>query len=996
MTFDLSLIALLIGGYVALLFLIAYCTNKDLIPSSIVSHPATYILSMGVFASAWSFYGAVEIAKDFGHGALAYYIGASVLFLFAPVTLAPIAELTRRFKIPSLADLLVFRYHSQNVGILVMVCSLLALIPLLSVQIQAVSDTLAIITAPSESFDQTEPTFANRDLTAFGYCLLLTIFTMMFGASRFKQRGLVVTLAVESLIKLIAFLAVGYLAIWGVFGGMSELDQWLVDNPDRFQALIDPNPDQSPHALLIIFVTATLAMPHVFQSSMVNAHIKRSMRITSWAFPLFLMLMAIPIFPVLWAGQSLDVSWPVQYYTLAVPLAAGNEWITILAFIGGLSAATGALVSIVLSCTMMVLNHGLLPFSHFGNQRDLGKQLVFLRRVVICFIFVVAYVFFLTLRSRHSILDLALIAFVQILQFFPAVIATPYWSRGNRWGLIIGVCLGSIVSIGGFMVPTLLEFNSYNLPFLGVISVGSEHWDVVAVLSLAVNIAGFITASLVTPQSPEEKYSASLCTEDELSHPVRVILDVHSCEEIRDRLVSYLGPTMAETQINRAISELGISFSERRPYSLRRLRDRLESNLSVITGRSVAKGIIDRSLPYLLPEKEGSTDINLIESRLHRYRNRLSGMAAELDNLRRYHRNTLQELPISVCSLGGDSEVLMWNKAMEALTNIDASSVVGSHIDDLPSPWNTIISDFCASSNMHLHGQALSFDNNDHFFNLHKAQLSSPHIYDGIEGQVILLEDVTELKKLEHKLAHSERLASVGRLAAGVAHEIGNPVTGIACLAQNLKYEDTSEEALDTAQQILSQTDRINRIVQSLVSFSRSGDISGTQFVHIELRQCVEEAIQLLSLQKDKTQVDYQNHVKDDIMVWGDSQKLIQVFVNLLSNARDASEESGAVSIEASNLNRHTEIWVTDEGQGISQEHLEQIMEPFFTTKDPGEGTGLGLAMVYSIIEDHQGAIDIESPVDPDTLTGARFIIKLPHSVEPKPTDDQTNTVTLN
>lgn len=150
----------------------------------------------------------------------------------------------------------------------------------------------------------------------------------------------------------------------------------------------------------------------------------------------------------------------------------------------------------------------------------------------------------------------------------------------------------------------------------------------------------------------------------------------------------------------------------------------------------------------------------------------------------------------------------------------------------------------------------------------------------------------------------------------------------------------------------------------------------------MNLRECAQEAINLLALQIEKKQVCFHNSVDEAIQVVADSQRLIQIFVNLLSNSRDASEPDTNVTIEASQEGRTTTISVTDEGPGIPLEIRDRVLEPFFTTKEPGEGTGLGLAMVYSIVEDHQGTLDIVSPVDLVLQKGTKFVIKLPNSLE--------------
>src|SRR5690606_18009054 len=269
---------------------------------------------------------------------------------------------------------------------------------------------------------------------------------------------------------------------------------------------------------------------------------------------------------------------------------------------------------------------------------------------------------------------------------------------------------------------------------------------------------------------------------------------------------------------------------------------------------------------------------------------------AELNNLRLYHRKTLQELPMAVCSLGRDMEILMWNRAMEELTATPGEEVTGSRLLDLVEPWRSLLIDFSSSSEAHYYRREIELNHRPHWVSLHKAAIEGT-INAGVYDQVILLEDVTETQLLEQELVHSERLASVGRLAAGVAHEIGNPITGIACLAQNLRYESDNPEILETADHILSQTDRVSRIVQSLMSFSHTGNTKKSDFQAVALRECAQEAINLLSLQKDRNPVAFINNIAANAIIAGDIQRIIQVFINLLSNARDASPRDGHVML---------------------------------------------------------------------------------------------------
>ena len=272
-----------------------------------------------------------------------------------------------------------------------------------------------------------------------------------------------------------------------------------------------------------------------------------------------------------------------------------------------------------------------------------------------------------------------------------------------------------------------------------------------------------------------------------------------------------------------------------------------------------------------------------------------------------------------------------------------------------------------------LYKQRYEESGTSYWFNLHKTLVDAGEPTD---GRVIVLENTTDVQMLEDELMHSERLALIGRLAAGVAHEIGNPVTGIACLAQNLRYDTDNLESLKAAQEILVQTDRISKIVHTLVNFAHSGgEGANKELSPVPIKLCVDDAIHLLHLNKEAKQVRFDNLCDEELYVIGDPQRLLQVFVNLLSNARDASPEQSTVVIDTEMHNQQIYINVTDRGIGISMEHQEQIFDPFFTTKEAGEGTGLGLSLVYSIVDDFNGNISVESPADP-VHGGTRFTLR--------------------
>jgi len=355
-------------------------------------------------------------------------------------------------------------------------------------------------------------------------------------------------------------------------------------------------------------------------------------------------------------------------------------------------------------------------------------------------------------------------------------------------------------------------------------------------------------------------------------------------------------------------------------------------------------------------------------------------MVAELETLRRHQRQILLGLPLGVCALDADERITTWNLALEKMTSIDSAEIRGSRLTELSEPWLSLLHNFVASGYTHLYKQSYELDGKKRTVNLHKSligQNSENRTSSG--GTLILLEDITETEILEAGLTHSERLASIGRLAAGVAHEIGNPITGIACLAQNIRDEYQDEELRQMAKQIVEQTERTSRIVQSLVNFAHAGTPASTDTSGIvAIRDCIDEAITLISLDKKGKSMRYQVECEPEIIMQGDFQRMLQVLLNLINNSRDASQPDSTIRINCMKAGRQVSITVDDNGIGIPAAVRDRIFDPFFTTKEAGEGTGLGLSLVYSIVEDLHGNIDIISPTGRETSRGTRVILTFP------------------
>jgi signal transduction histidine kinase len=245
-------------------------------------------------------------------------------------------------------------------------------------------------------------------------------------------------------------------------------------------------------------------------------------------------------------------------------------------------------------------------------------------------------------------------------------------------------------------------------------------------------------------------------------------------------------------------------------------------------------------------------------------------------------------------------------------------------------------------------------------------------------GLVLLVEDRTEQHALQARLTHQDRLASIGRLAAGVAHEIGNPLTGIASVAQNLQHDVADGDAVQRLELIVEQTRRIDRIVRTLVGFAHAGGAGGTEGllvprVPVRMAEVVQEAFTLTRLGRGARDVELVADVAEEVHALGDRQRLSQVLVNLCTNACDASPNDARVEVRARHEDGQVVIDVIDYGSGMSAVVRARAMEPFFTTKMAGEGTGLGLSLVYSILTDLGGSLDLHSEIGIGTTVTVRL-----------------------
>ena len=964
------------GAYLGFLIVLGLIAGRGWISPRIIEHPLVRILALGLLFGTWTLFGTIGLAFAYEGGLLLYVLGLGIAFLGLRLMIRPVLRITDHYQLRSLADLMAFRFRSRGAGFLVTLSLTVLAMPVFALQIQAL--TLGTQRLLNTSWHWQ---------LALGFVLLAIVIAFFIngreGSTHRHNLSITFTLAIDTLFRLVIIILLAGWVSWSVFENPLEAIYWHQNHSSQIAAMSASLSPAASLTLVTLFILAPLMMPHTFHLLLRERPQQSSDRWLQWGMPVLVILLTLPMLFIFWAGLRSGAPSLPEYFSLSLGLLLNAPWLSILVFSVAVSAALATLVVGTLALSAMWLNHGLLPFAPPKRASiDLQRWLVDARKALAIVILLCALAFFGLLQSHFNLTSLGMLGFVSTLHLLPGLIGVLYWQRASKLGFILSLSAGLISWLILLGLPLFIEAVRTPAPLPIYWTTSGQNWLFASWVSLALNVLIFIGASLLFPASAAERSAAAACQQDVPLSSSRRGLKPQNAREFISLLAAPLGQVTAEREVDRALNRLGYTLAEYRPFALRNLRDLLEINLSGLMGPSVAHILIERYLAQDTPEVTPSNDdLYLLENRLEGLHNQLTGMARELDQLRRFHRDTLMRLPTGVFLLANDGEILLWNDAMVNMTGVATERALGAQLDILPNAWQALLEAFIEDDQYDASLKPLHDQSQQRWLNLHKSVSTQPIGTGDPAALVVVVDDQTQLKVLEEELVHNERLAAIGSLSAGVAHEIGNPITGIDSLAQELRYLSQNPDIEEVAQQIRKQTSRVTSIVQSLVSYAHIGQ-SQRQDLHqpYAIDHIVQEAIDLLQLSKDGIAIEWRNLVPHHLMVFCDPQRLGQVFVNLLSNARDASDPGGLVTVRAQADAHRVEITIVDEGAGIPDDLIDRVLEPFFTTKDVGKGTGLGLSLANNIIEEHYGSLSIRSTGDPEIERGTQMIITLPRA----------------
>ncbi len=471
--------ALVIGTSVAyLLMLFAVASHGDrraLQGRSIIGNAWIYALSIAVYCSAWTYFGSVGRAAAAGVWFLPIYLGPMLAMILAWMVLRKMIRIAREHRITSIADFISSRYgKSPLLAGLVTLISVVGIVPYIALQLKGVSVAYALMTTP---LGQAPAHVAHWwGDSALYLALALAGFTIVFGARHLdgaeRHEGMVAAIAFESLVKLLAFLTVGVFVVWGLYDGLGDIFARARAVPE-LKRLLTLEQDtgfayEQWFAITLLSMLSVFLLPRQFQMMVVENVDERHLKRAAWVFPLYLLLINLFVLPIALAG--LLYFGPGQAnaegFVLSLPLAQGGQALALLAFIGGLSAATGMVIVEAVAVSTMVCNGLVMPLllrTRFGpvlgvgQGGDLTRFLLNIRRAAIVLILLLGYVYFRLAGEAYALVSIGLISFAAVAQFAPALLGGMYWKGGTRAGAMAGLLCGFALWIYTLMLPSLAK-----------------------------------------------------------------------------------------------------------------------------------------------------------------------------------------------------------------------------------------------------------------------------------------------------------------------------------------------------------------------------------------------------------------------------------------------------------------------------------------------------------------------------------------------------------
>lgn len=1019
-------------AYISLLFGIAYFGDRRSQQGRLVSHRALiFSLSLGVYCTSWTYYGAVGTAATGGWEYLAIYLGPILTFLFGYHFLNKVLVVCKEHNITTIADFISSRYgKTQRLAAIATVIAILGTLPYIALQLKAVALSYQVIASNSITTQLVPLSSSMWDSTGLIIAMVMALFTIIFGTRYVNasehHEGIILAIAFESVVKLLALICVCLFAVYGVFDGFDDLTRQASSNKESGRLLVAPHLQKDLLqagflSQMLLAAVAIFCLPRQFHVTFVENIDASHLNVARRLFPVYLIVISLVVIPIAIAGSVVFQGQPVNpdMFVLAIPMQAESIFMTLLAFIGGFSAATSMVIVAVIALSTMVCNDLVMPLLfkvprlQLKQRKDMTALLLFIRRSAIVAILFLSYLYYRNINDIETLASIGLIAFVAAFQFAPAIIGGVYWRRGNRRGALYGLLAGFLVWFYCLFLPSLVQVGWVTTDFIenglwGIQALrpytlfGLAGYDPIThglIWSLLANVFCYVyfslgAASSLTDRIQAANFTHSLSSASPLEGlPWWSSVEVGELRILAERFIGEENTRKAFADYATKI-ESSLLATEKADADLVRFTERL---LAGAIGASSARLVISSAL------KKKDMPIEDIVSIVDE-----ASQAVQF-NQELLH-TTIENIDQGISVVDKDQRLVAWNTRYLEMFHYPSGLIhVGRPIVDIIR-YNAERGE-CGPGDVEEHvSKRLRYikSGTPHRFQRHRnngkvIEMHGRPMPGG--GFVTSFSDITEHKKTQQELIeineHLEqrvrertlelskvndelRAANIDktRFLAGVNHDLMQPINAARLFVSALKQSTDDPKGL---------TDRVTNALQSaeemlstLVDISKLD--SGALQANVEefaVNDVLEKLTEEFSVIAQQRKIELRAR-PCKLHVLSDAHLLRRVLQNFLSNALRYTA-NGRVLLGCRRLGAQTsqprlriEVW--DTGCGIAAENLQKIFDEFQRLEQghdvQEQGTGLGLSIAKRISGILQHPISVRSTPGKGTV----FALEVPVS----------------